>query len=88
MTAKFVVIMPCYNVSGQVLSVIEHVGYEVNWIVAIDDACTLGSGAFLRKAGKDQRLMVEVHGQNQGSGSAVMMGYALAARRGRNPGGY
>ena len=82
MEAKIALVIPCYKVKRHILSVIGGVGPEVQWIVAVDDACPEGSGDFLRANCRDPRLSVLSHSENQGVGGAVLTGYAHAAHLG------
>jgi glycosyltransferase involved in cell wall biosynthesis len=82
MEAKIALVIPCYKVKRHILSVVAGVGPEVDWIVAVDDACPERTGEHLRANCKDTRLTVLTHGENQGVGAAVLTGYAHAARLG------
>jgi len=62
-----------------VLAVIDAIGAEVQTIIAVDDACPEGTGAYLQEHCTDPRLQVVFHAQNQGVGAAVLTGWKLAA---------
>lgn len=76
---RIAVVIPCYRVAAHVLGVIERIGPEVGWIVAVDDACPEHSGDVIEYGCSDPRVRVLRHEQNMGVGGAVMTGYAAAA---------
>ena len=76
---RIAVVIPCYRVAGHVLNVIDRIGPEVGWIVAVDDACPEHSGDVIEAACTDPRVRVVRHEENKGVGGAVMTGYAVAA---------
>jgi glycosyltransferase involved in cell wall biosynthesis len=76
--ARIAVVIPCYRVSNQILGLIERIGPEVGWIIAVDDACPEGSGDLIESQCHDPRVMVLRHASNAGVGAAVMTGYAAA----------
>ena len=47
--ARIAVIIPCYRVAEHVLGVIERIGPEVGWIIAVDDACPQRSGDLIEQ---------------------------------------
>ena len=75
---RIAVVIPCYRVAAHVLHVIERVGPEVGWIIAVDDACPEHSGDVIEQQCRDPRVKVLRHAENQGVGGAVMTGYAAA----------
>lgn len=75
---RIAVVIPCYRVASQVLGVIERIGPEVGWILAVDDACPEHTGDVIERDCRDPRVRVLRHAQNQGVGGAVMTGYAAA----------
>ena len=76
------VVIPCYKVKRQILSVLAGIGPEVARIYLVDDACPEGTGDFAAAAGADPRLCILRHEANQGVGGAVMTGYRAAIRDG------
>lgn len=76
---RIAVVIPCYRVAAHVLSLIEHIGPEVGWIIAVDDACPEHSGDVIERGCHDPRVTVLRHAENRGVGGAVITGY-LAAR--------
>lgn len=75
---RIAVVIPCYRVAAHVLRVIERIGPEVGWIIAVDDACPEHSGDVIEQQCRDPRVKVLRHAENQGVGGAVMTGYAVA----------
>jgi len=76
---RVAVVIPCYRVAIHVLPLIERIGPEVGWIIAVDDACPEHSGDVIERGCRDPRVTVLRHAENQGVGGAVATGY-LAAR--------
>ena len=75
---RVAVVIPCFRVASQVLGVIDRIGPEVGWIIAVDDACPENTGDVIERECRDPRVRVLRHAQNQGVGGAVMTGYAVA----------
>jgi dolichol-phosphate mannosyltransferase len=75
---KIAVLIPCYKVRQHILSVIEHIGAEINRIYVIDDCCPDKSGDFVSENCRDPRVVVLRNSTNQGVGGAVMTGYRAA----------
>lgn len=75
-------VIPCYRVRAQVLTVIARTPAWVAGIVCVDDACPQGSGALIEAECDDPRVVVIHNAENQGVGGATLAGYAEAARRG------
>jgi glycosyltransferase involved in cell wall biosynthesis len=76
---RIAVVIPCYRVSNQVLGLIDRIGPEVGWIIAVDDACPEHCGDVIELHCRDPRVVVIRHLKNLGVGGAVMTGY-MAAR--------
>lgn len=72
------VVIPCYRVRDQILSVIAAMPPEIAIIYAIDDACPEGSGEWLADHAVDPRLRILWHATNQGVGGAVITGLRQA----------
>ena len=72
------VVIPSFRVTQHILDVLENIGPEVERIYLIDDACPDGSGEFVKKHSKDERVRVLFHETNQGVGGAVVTGYKAA----------
>lgn len=79
---RVAVVIPCYKVKKHILGVIEKIGSEVCMIVAIDDGCPDGSGAFIKSNCRDPRVRVVSLPENRGVGGAVMAGYLEAMSAG------
>lgn len=75
---RIAVAIPCYKVTQHVLGVIEAIGPEVERIYAVDDACPDGSGHFIEKNSRDQRVQVLFHPENRGVGAAIVTAYKAA----------
>jgi dolichol-phosphate mannosyltransferase len=76
------VVLPCYRSKQHVLDVIACIGPETSLIVAVDDACPVGTGAHIEQNCSDPRLVVVRNETNLGVGGAVMHGYRVALARG------
>ena len=72
------VVIPSFRVTQHILDVLGNIGPEVERIYLIDDACPDGSGEFVKKHSKDERVRVLFHETNQGVGGAVVTGYRAA----------
>jgi len=78
---RLAVVIPCYRVSQQILSVIRGIGPDVSLIYCIDDACPDGSGQVVEQHFQnDSRVHVVRHETNAGVGGAVVTGYLQALR--------
>lgn len=75
---RIAVVIPCFRVAAQVLGVIDRIGPEVGWIIAVDDACPDRTGDVIEQRCRDPRVRVLRHEENLGVGGAVMTGYAAA----------
>lgn len=82
MAEKIAVVLPCYKSKKHVLDVIARIGPEAFLIVAVDDACPIGTGAHIRENCSDPRVMVVYNESNLGVGGAVIHGYRVALARG------
>ena len=79
---KIAVVIPCYKVRNHILGVITQIGPEVDRIYVVDDCCPDGSGDFVERRGRDERVTVIRNPENQGVGGAVMTGYQAAIGEG------
>ena len=75
------VVLPCFNVAGQVGAAIADVPAWVDGIVAVDDASTDETATMLTTV-CDPRLVVVRHERNRGVGGAVATGFERAAELG------
>lgn len=76
------VVVPCYKVRDRVLDVIAAVPPDVEWVIAVDDACPDRSGDFIEANCRDPRVRVFRNARNMGVGGAVLRGYKEAAALG------
>jgi dolichol-phosphate mannosyltransferase len=75
------VVVPCYNVAGQVEEVIRSLPEWVSLVIAVNDASTDDTAAVLeRLAAEIPRLHVLRHPENRGVGGAMVSGYKEALR--------
>ena len=78
---KVAVVIPCYKVESQIGSVIQSIGQEVDFVIAVDDACPNHSGKVA--AGLEQRnVHVIFRDENGGVGAAFRDGALLALQLG------
>ncbi len=77
------VIIPCYQVAGELPSVLSKIPAWVKLIICVDDCCPQNSGeAAQATLGNDPRLHILRHDMNQGVGGAMITGYKEAMRLG------
>ena len=67
-TPVIAAVIPCYREKAHVLDVIRAIGPEVSKIIAVDDACPDGTGAFISEMIDDDRVVVIRHDINKGVG--------------------
>ncbi len=79
---KTAVIIPCYKVREQILSVLSKIGKEIDLIVVVDDKCPQNSGKFVQENCTDQRVSVIFNSENRGVGGAVKSGFEYAKTKG------
>lgn len=79
---KIAVVIPCYRVKAQILSLLKQIGPEVSSIYVIDDLCPEKSGLHVLKYCTDRRVHVIQHQANSGVGGAVISGYRAAIANG------
>ena len=72
--ANLAVVIPCYNVSKNILDVIKSIGPEISKIYVIDDCCPQKSGDLVNDNVKDERVKVLYNSVNLGIGSATKKG--------------
>lgn len=76
------VVIPCYKVKGQILSVIDRIGSECSNIYVIDDKCPENSGDWVKRHVTDPRVKIIYNAENMGVGGAVIAGYLAALEDG------
>ena len=75
---KVAVVIPCYRVRKQILSVLESIGPEVSRIYVVDDACPEKTADFVSNHRNDPRIQIIRNKVNQGVGGATLAGYLAA----------
>ena len=78
---QIAVVIPCYKVKRQILSVISEIGEEVDVILVVDDCCPEHSGDYVVENNKDSRVEVIFNQKNLGVGGAVICGYRFALEK-------
>lgn len=76
------VVIPCYRVKEQVLSVVAGIGDEVSEIICVDDECPEKSGKHIQQNCTDPRVTVLYNEKNMGVGGALIHGYRKALELG------
>lgn len=76
------VIIPCFRVRGQILSVLKQIGQQCGAIYVVDDACPDKSGQIVEEHFHDPRVRVLYHTHNQGVGGATLTGMLEATKEG------
>jgi dolichol-phosphate mannosyltransferase len=79
---RIAVVIPSYKATRHILSVIGGIGAEVERIYVVDDCCPDGTGAFVERENRDERVLVLRNEINEGVGGAVMHGYRRAVNDG------
>jgi dolichol-phosphate mannosyltransferase len=79
---KIGIVIPCYNVKNQILTVISKIENFVDVIYIIDDKCPENSGEFIKENCDDKRIKVIFNQKNLGVGGAVKEGYKLGLKEG------
>lgn len=77
---KIAVVIPCFKVGNEILSILNQIGPEVNKIYLVDDYCPLKTGQIVRSNLKDSRIELIFHELNMGVGAAVKSGYRAALK--------
>jgi dolichol-phosphate mannosyltransferase len=75
---RIAVVIPCFRVKQQILSVVERIGPVCSAIYVVDDACPEQTGRHVEENCHDPRVRVLRHERNQGVGGATMTGYTQA----------
>jgi len=79
---QIAVVIPCYRVRKQVLSVLSAIGPECNAIFLVDDACPEETGRYVEAECSDPRVQVIYNEANSGVGGATIAGYTAALASG------
>ena len=80
MKQKITVVIPAFNVAGQIIGVIKSIGKEVSEIIVVDDACPQQSGKKVNKLVKDKRVKIIFNKSNLGVGGSMINGYREALK--------
>ncbi|WP_300673772.1 glycosyltransferase family 2 protein [Desulfoluna sp.] len=75
-------VLPCYQTRDHILTLLEKVGPEIDWIVLVDDGCPQNTGKYAINNASDSRLILIEHGTNRGVGAAVVSGFKKAIELG------
>ncbi len=75
---RIAVVIPCYRVKAQILSVLQKIGPECWRIYVVDDKCPEKTGDYVRENTTDPRVSVLYNTNNLGVGGAVREGYKRA----------
>lgn len=82
MIIKVAIVIPCFKVKSQILSVL-HKTYEwADKVYVVDDCCPEKTGDFVEANVNDSRVVVIRNEKNLGVGGAVMAGYRAAINDG------
>jgi glycosyltransferase involved in cell wall biosynthesis len=72
------VVIPCYRVKAQILTVLAQIPPYVEGVVCVDDACPDDSGDLIAASVTDPRVRLVRLSENQGVGGATLAGYERA----------
>jgi len=75
---KVAVVIPCFNVRGHIIRVLEKIPAIVDQIYIVDDACPEKTGQFIENSFDCSNITVLYNKNNQGVGGAVITGYKQA----------
>ncbi|PWU10140.1 MAG: glycosyl transferase family 2 [Verrucomicrobia bacterium] len=79
-TQRVAVVIPCYRVKNQIVSVVQAVLPWADHVIVVDDACPEQSGAYLAQQVQDPKLRIIQHKKNMGVGGAMIAGYQEALK--------
>ena len=79
---KIGIVIPCYKVKDQIISLLKKIDRKDIYIYIVDDKCPKKTGDFVQGNFKDKRIKIIKHEINQGVGAAVMTGYKEAVKDG------
>ncbi|MBX3168526.1 MAG: glycosyltransferase family 2 protein [Candidatus Eremiobacteraeota bacterium] len=75
---RIAVVIPCFRVKSHIMAVLAGIGPEVWRVYVVDDCCPEDSGAFVKEAQCDSRVVVLRNPRNLGVGGATVTGYRQA----------
>ena len=77
---KICVIIPCYKVKNEILSVINKINFNIiNKVILVDDCCPENTGTFVKKL-KIKKVKVIILKRNLGVGGATLKGFSLGIK--------
>lgn len=79
---RIAVVIPCYRVKSQILTVLSAIGPECDAIYVVDDHCPEKTGDHVEQNCKDERVSVIRNAANEGVGGATLRGYEEAISNG------
>lgn len=80
---KIAVVIPCYNVSRHIESVVSELPQTISWIIPVNDCSKDQTQEILDTlAQRDGRIQIVQHAENQGVGGAMISGYIRALELG------
>ena len=72
----FTVVIPCYNVSKHIATVIKNLPAEVTWVIAVNDCSKDNTGDILTGIQKENKKLIVInHEKNQGVGGSMLTGF-------------
>ena len=80
-SVKCAVVIPCYKVSNNILTVIDSIGSEVEKIYIVDDACPENSGDLVKNKSLDNRISIIYNSRNLGVGASTKKGFHEAFKK-------
>ncbi len=73
------VVIPCYNVSKHIETVVRTLPAQISWIIVVDDHSKDDTAEKLKQlSAENQKVVVLSHTQNKGVGAAMQTGYRKA----------
>lgn len=73
---KVCVVIPCYNVKNQIISVLKKIDFKIiDKVIIVDDCCPEKSGEFAKKKFKSKKISYIFLKHNTGVGGATIAGF-------------
>ena len=82
MKDSIAIVIPCYRVSGPIVTVVRQALVHADAVFCVDDACPENSGERIQQEIHDPRVQVLFNERNLGVGGAVKAGYRAALKAG------
>jgi glycosyltransferase involved in cell wall biosynthesis len=77
------VVIPCYNVAGQLQKVLDTIPPSIDYVIPVDDCSPDGTKELIAKAAQSNlRIQPVYHTENRGVGGAMVSGFRAAIRLG------